>query len=157
MSKEVKSQKHPGGRPTKYDPSFVQKVDEYLDSIRGNDGNFKEGVLPGVEDFAVYLGVDDDTINTWSKAREKDENGNKTKKLKYPEFSAAIKRLKSIQKRQLVNDGLYNKGANSIFAMFLLKANHGMIETQHVDHTTKGEKLPQPTPIYGGKSTESIQ
>lgn len=29
--------------------------------------------------------------------------------------------------------------------------------TEKIDHTTKGEKLPAPAPIYGGKSVESVE
>ncbi len=133
-----------GGRPTKYDPSFVAELDKYL-----TKDNKEKRCLPTVEGFALYLGVDADTINNWAKARVKDEQGNKTKKLLHPEFCRAIKRLKDFQKDKLINDGLYGgREVNSIMAIFLLKVNHGMVEKSQTDITTQGEKLP--VPILGG-------
>jgi len=41
-----------------------------------------------------------------------------------------------------MNDGLYGgKEVNSTMAIFLLKANHGLIEKSALDLTTDGEKL----------------
>lgn len=137
---------NPGGRPTKYDPSFVAELDKYLTIL-----NKEKNCLPTVEGFAIHLGVDADTVNNWAKARVKDERGNKTKKLLHPEFCRAIKRLKDIQKEKLINDGLYGgREVNSTMAIFLLKVNHGMVEKSQTDITTQGEKLP--VPILGGLS-----
>lgn len=137
-----------GGRPTKYDPSFVEELDKYLTKL-----NNEKRYLPTVEGFAIHLGVDGDTINNWAKARVKDEQGNKTKKLLYPEFFRAIKRLKTVQKNKLINDGLYGgKEVNCTMAIFLLKVNHGMVEKSQTDITTQGEKLP--IPILGGISAQ---
>lgn len=114
MTKAV--QKHPGGRPTKYNPQIVQKVDEYLASV-----GHEQAELPTIEGLAHYLDVDTDTISTWVEAR--DEHGNLT----HPEFSVAIKKVKERQKTQLINDGMYGgKEVNAAMAIFLLKANHGM-------------------------------
>ena len=72
----------------------------------------------------------------------KDEQGNKTKKRLHPEFLNAIKRLKTYQKYKLINDGLYGgKKVNTAMAIFLLKVNHGMVETSKTDVTTKGEPI----------------
>jgi hypothetical protein len=139
----------PVGRPTKYDPSFASRVDEYITTVLT-----QPKTLPTVEGFAIFLGVDTDSINNWAKARIKDSNGEKTKERLHPEFFSAVKRLKSIQKDKLVNDGLYGgRDVNVIMAIFLLKNNHGMADTQNLDHTTKGKEMP--TPIYGGQSTKS--
>jgi len=73
--------------------------------------------LPTIEGLAISLGVNTDTIVEWEK--------------KYPEFSATIKELKEKQKNQLINDGMYGgKEVNSTMAIFILKCNHGMIETE---------------------------
>lgn len=134
------------GAPTKYRPEYVQSVYDYLVLMKKTPKR-----LIGVEDFAEYLGVDDTTILSWANKKLKDEKGNLTNKLARPEFFAAIKKLKHMQKNQLVNDGLYGgKDVSSPMAIFLLKANHHMIETQHVDMTTKGKEMP--TPILGGAS-----
>lgn len=72
--------------------------------------------LPTMEGLSSKLEVDDDTLVEWAKQNT--------------EFSATIKELKSKQKNQLVNDGLYGgKEVNQAMAIFLLKANHEMIET----------------------------
>ncbi|MDD5147432.1 MAG: hypothetical protein PHV63_02695 [Candidatus Daviesbacteria bacterium] len=137
-----------GGRPTKYNPSFVEELDKYLAKLSNG-----KRCLPTVEGFAIHLGIDADTVNNWVKARVKDEQGNKTKKLLHPEFCRAIKRLKTIQKEKLINDGLYGgREVNCTMAIFLLKVNHGMVEKSQADITTQGEKLP--IPILGGLSVK---
>lgn len=139
---------NPGGRPTKYDPSFVDELDKYLIKL-----NKEKNCLPTMEGFALHLGVDADTLNNWAKARVKDEHGNKTKKRLHPEFCLAIKKLKTYQKDKLINDGLYGgKSVNAAMAIFLLKANHGMVETNRNDITTKRDKMP--VPIFGGLSVK---
>lgn len=139
---------NPGGRPTKYDPLFVNELANYLAKA-----SKEENCLPTIEGFALHLGVDSDTINNWAKARVKDERGNKTKQRLHPEFFQAIKRLKTYQKEKLINDGLYGgKAVNTAMAIFLLKANHGMVETNRNDITTKGDKMP--VPIFGGLSVK---
>jgi hypothetical protein len=108
------------GRPTKYDPIFVAKVEEYL-STTGRE----QTELPTKEGFAEFIDVDDDTLDNW--ADEKDKDGN----LIRPDFFGALKRITSKQKNQLINDGLYGgKEVNPGMAIFLLKANHNMIETE---------------------------
>lgn len=100
------------GRPSKYDPIFIKKVDEYL-ATTGRE----QTELPTREGFSLYIDVNDETLIEWEK--------------KYPDFSATVKRLDSLQKNQLINDGLYGgKEVNSSMAIFLLKANHNMIETE---------------------------
>lgn len=85
---------NPGGRPTKYDPSFVAELDKYLTKL-----NNAENCLPTVEGFALHLGVDADTINNWANKKLKDERGRPTKKLARPTFFNAIKRLKTLQRK----------------------------------------------------------
>lgn len=62
----MKDEKHPGGRPTKYDPSFCEKVIEFM-----RQGDSKEAV-------AGRLEIAKDTLYRWAKEHE--------------EFSDAIKR-----------------------------------------------------------------
>ena len=123
------------GRPTDYSPDLIRRVGEYLDNLR-NPERFKKH-LPTKYGFAQYIGVNEDTLNEWTK--------------KYPDFSAAIKEIEKTQQVQLMNDGLYNKDANATMAIFLLKANHGMIETERrLTDITSGGK---PIPILGGVTT----
>ncbi len=99
-------------RPTKYDPSLINKIPEYFNNV-----GREQTMLPTRYGFAKFIGVNDDTLVEWEK--------------KYPAFSAAIKEIDDLQKEQLMNDGLYGgKEVNSTMAIFLLKANHGMIETE---------------------------
>jgi hypothetical protein len=100
------------GRPTKYDPSFIDIAREYINSC-GREAT----ELPTIQGLALKLGVDDERIGEYAK--------------KYPEFHATIKELVGAQMNQLMNDGLYGgKDVNASMAIFLLKANHGLIETE---------------------------
>jgi hypothetical protein len=118
---------HAGGRPTKYEPGWIEIARLYIDSC-----NREATELPTIEGLALRIGVDDDQLNEWGKI--------------YPEFHAAIKDLKLKQKNQLINDGLYGgKEVNQAMAIFLLKANHDMIETERKMLVGKdGESLPVP-------------
>lgn len=100
------------GRPSKYDPSMISIAREYIASC-GREAT----QLPTIEGLALLLGLDDEQISIYEK--------------KHPDFSASIKELRKKQKDQLMNDGMYGgKEVNSTMAIFLLKANHGMIETE---------------------------
>lgn len=107
--------KNKRGRPTKYDPRFIDEVDSYLQTC-----GKEQTKLPTKEEFAQIIGVDDETLIEWRK--------------KYERFSAAIKKIESAQKIQLINDGIYGgKEVNATMCIFLLKANHGLVETdKHV-------------------------
>jgi len=123
--------KHAGGRPTKYDPSFVAAVDEYI-LTTGKEQKH----LPKIESFALYINVNKSTLYDWKKL--------------YPEFSDALDRLMLKQAEQLIDDGIYGgKEVNAVIVKLLLQNNHGMKE--RTDQTS-GDK-PLPTPIYGSKST----
>jgi len=118
------------GRPTKYDASFVGKTKEYL-LMCGRE----QTKLPTKQGLALFLGVDDETLNEWAKIHK--------------DFSATLKELMLTQADQLINDGIYGgKEVNSTIVKLLLQNNHGMREK--VDNTTDGKPLP--TPIYGGRS-----
>lgn len=112
------------GRPTKYKTEFVNQVFDYLQTV-----GRQAMELPTRYGFSQYIGVNDDTLVEWEKL--------------YPDFSAALKRIDNAQREQLMNDGMYGgKEVNSTMAIFLLKANHGMIETQRTEITGKdGEDL----------------
>lgn len=126
---------HPGGRPSKYDPIFIEKIDEYIATI----GSGKEK-LPTKEGFALFIGVDDETLDNWAKKKKKDENGNDTGELERPEFLGALRKLTLNQKIQLMNDGVYGgKDVNPTIVKLLLENNHGMREKHDVDNNLKGE------------------
>lgn len=121
-----------GGRPTKYNPSFIEEVDKYL-ATTGKE----QTSLPTMQGFALWLDVNGDTLVEWAK--------------KHKKFSAALKKLMLKQAEQLINDGIYGgKEVNATIVKLLLQNNHGMKE--RTDQTTNDKDLP--SPIYNGKSTE---
>lgn len=123
-------QKKKMGRPTKYDPGFVTKVDEYL-KMCGRE----QTMLPTLEGFSVYLDISMDALEDY---REK-----------YADFSGSLERITKYQKIQLINDGIYGgKEVNSTIVKLMLQNNHGMRERN--DITTNDKSIP--APIYGGLS-----
>lgn len=111
------------GRPTGYNDDRVSQVRSYL-----SECGREQTQLPTIEGLAEYMFINPDTIYEWRD--------------KHPEFSEAIKGLLAKQKAQLMNDGMYGgKEVNSTMAIFLLKVNHGMIETEKQLIETKGEVL----------------
>jgi len=112
------------GRPSKYQDSFVDEMDKYLATV--GDGT---GKLPTRQGFALWLDVDEDTLNNWAKEHE--------------EFFGALKKLMLLQGQQLINDGIYGgKEVNATIVKLLLQNNHGMKE--RVDNTTNDKDLPTP-------------
>lgn len=97
----------PAGRPTKYDPKMIRLIQDFL-----NDSKY---VIHTRNGFAKYIGVNEDTLVEWEKV--------------YPAFSAAIKAIMENQQDELITRGLSGK-YNPTMSIFLLKANHGMIETE---------------------------
>ena len=112
---------HPGGRPTKYDPKLCDELDKYL-TTTGKE----QMSLPTIQGFSLWLGVNDDTLNEWSKH--------------YPEFSATLERLRKLQAKQLIDDGIYGgKEVNATIVKLLLQNTHGMKE--RVDATSNDKEL----------------
>lgn len=99
----------------KYPDNIVELTEEYINRC-GNE----QMELPTVEGLAITLNVDDDTLNDWAK--------------KHEEFARIFKKLKMFQKVQLINGGMYGgKEVNQAMFIFLLKVNHGMIETSRTE------------------------
>jgi hypothetical protein len=135
----------PAGRPSDYRPEYVQKAKDYIASC-GREAT----ELPTMEGLSHILGADDTTVQAWSEAKNPDGT------LKNPEFLAALKDLKQSQKTQLMNDGLYGgKDVNSTMAIFLLKVNHGMIETER--KMLVGEKGAEPVQIISYGNSDPLQ
>lgn len=121
---------HPGGRPTKYDPSFIEEVDRYLENATRDNMH-----LPKLQSFALFIDVSMDALEDWRK--------------KYPKFGGALEKIMKLQAERLIDDGIYGgKEVNSTIVKLLLQNNHGMRE--RTDVTTNDKDLP--TPIYNGKS-----
>ena len=116
------------GRPTEYDPIFVDKLEDYLQTT-----GREQTSLPTIEGFAIYLDVVKSTLYEWAK--------------EHKEFSNALREILLRQAKQLIDDGIYGgKEVNSTIVKLLLQANHGMKERS--DLTTDDKQMP--CPIYGG-------
>ena len=112
---------HAGGRPEEYDPSFCDRVDDYLKTVGKEQQH-----LPKIESFAIYLGYSKKTLYNWAD--------------KYPEFLHALDKIMEYQAEQLIDDGIYGgKEVNATIVKLLLQNNHGMREKVDTDLTTGGE------------------
>ena len=112
---------HPVGRPTKYDPKFIEEVDRYLSTV-----GREQTSLAKIVSFAIHLGVSKDSLYEWAKV--------------HPEFSDALAKIMEKQEEQLVDDGVYGGNqVNSTIVKLLLQNNHGMKE--RVDATSNDKEL----------------
>lgn len=127
------------GRPTKYDPSFIDEVDRYLETT-----GKEQTELPTLQGFALRIQCSLDAIADWKKL--------------YPEFSGALEKLMLRQGVQLINDGIYGgKEVNATIVKLLLQNNHGMKE--RVDNTTNDKDLPTPilNALHNNLSAEEVR
>lgn len=113
--------KHPGGRPSKYDPKYCQEIVEFCDipafktiQIVTTGKNDYEKVEekevanppPFITAFARKIGVSMDTLNEWTRV--------------HPEFSDAFKKAEQIRNEIIITNGI--KGLyNPAFAIFTMK------------------------------------
>jgi hypothetical protein len=133
---------------SKYKKEYISKVDEYLTTKKdefyqllktnGEKSTTWENrvrvSLPSKEDFASFIGVDDDTLDNWGK--------------KYPLFFGALIKITQEQKKRLVDNGLSGL-YNSTIAKLILSSNHGMAEKTELTGKD-GESL------FNPKSREKI-
>lgn len=128
------------GRPTKYGPKILKKVQEYIEKCKddeyifqkmsGKTDGFEEKIrthLPTLAGLALYLGIDKDTVQEWGKEK--------------PEFSVSLSRIKQMQEQILIDNGLSNR-YNPLIAKLILSSNHGYREGK--DITSNGNTLPTP-------------
>ena len=115
----------------KYPADIVQQTREYINYCTN-----EQMELPTVEGLALKLDVNDDTLVEWAKIHD--------------DFAEVFYKLKMSQKKELVNGGMYGgKEINVAMAIFLLKANHGLIETSRTELTGKdGQSLIGPPELY---------
>lgn len=130
-NRKIKTKKRHRGRPTKYKYSFTKEVEKYYQEC------LLRNTMPFLEDLALLFKVDEDTITNWKK--------------KYKDFFGAIARINILQKKYLkkITIGNYNG------AIFLLKANHGMVETQHLQLT--GKEGEEPITLVVSRMPEEIE
>jgi hypothetical protein len=129
-----------GGRPTSYDPKFVDEAYKYLEQCKDEETEFHKTrgeksdsydriltvKLPTVEGFASYLRVSTKSLNNWAN--------------EYPKFLRALDDIKDEQKQRLITKGLSGE-YNSTIAKLILSSNHGMAEKTESDITSKGESI----------------
>lgn len=125
--------KHPGGRPSSYSDEKLQIAERYyMTCLRGEVVKDKNGEekriqkLPLMEELARLCGVHGETLTNWCDQNE--------------EFFETVKKIKELQKEKIIMKGFSAK--NPAFSIFMLKANHGMIETEK--RVLTGEKQSDP-------------
>ena len=109
-------------RPSTYDQTkdYEQLANEYLVTC-----GREQTKLPKLSEFCrEYIGANEDTVELWVKGQNLPEGAATS------DLVGAVKRIKSAQREELIDDGLFGgKEVNVAMAIFLLKANHGMVET----------------------------
>jgi hypothetical protein len=105
-------------RPFKTSPEFIlAQIDNYLETC-----GREQTSLPTRYAFAKYCGISEDALLDYEKLSAT--------------LSGALKKIDNEQRSQLMNDGLYGgKEVNPGMAIFLLKANHGLKETNVVENS----------------------
>ncbi len=141
-----KTKKHPGGRPTKYKPSYCAEIIKYFDvdpviykditvQKLNSKGEVTETVDKTVEEsiqipmlckFAKEKGVDTATLWRWTE--------------KYPEFRKAYNTAKEFQLNVLIQNALRNN-YSSYFAFQMAKNMFGWRDKQEIETTRKVEIL----------------
>lgn len=119
--------KHPGGRPSKYDPRYCDALLTFFTREKFTVGAFGKLVPtepPYFSAFARSLGVDDTTLDEWAKV--------------HPKFSLAIKSAKRLQEEHLVTCGFLG-ASNPAVTIFLLKNNHGYKDRESNGNGSNGD------------------
>jgi hypothetical protein len=138
------------GRPLAFKSvqELQEKIDEYFEWC---DNRTKEVYIEKTASTVVInhpapytmsglarrLGIDRDTLINYSHKEE---------------YFGAIRAAREKVHEDVENRMMETK--NEKGAMFSLKNNFGWKDQSAIDHTTKGNALPQP--IYGGRSTEEV-
>lgn len=129
------------GRPTKYDPSFVEIAQAYVDSCEtayedyvkssSEKGESYQRVVkanvPTMPGLACELKVNKTTLYEWGK--------------RYEEFSNVLDNLVEKQERMLLQGGL-SGDYNPVIVKLILSARHDYKEK--TDVTSDGKALPTP-------------
>lgn len=127
--KQMHNKHKNAGRPCQYcenKEKYQSLTEEYLKKSRQKTG--EKVAIPFIEELADVLDKDDETITIWANKRIKDKEGKDTEEFEHPEFAQVIKRILSLQKLRLLQRTLGR--FNPTGAIFQLKVNHGLIETE---------------------------
>lgn len=91
--------------------NLKKAIESYLDYCIEKDS------IPTIQGFAVHAKTHSDIISRYYN--------------EYPEYRPVINNFKEVCKEALIQKGLTGK-VNTSMAMFLLRANYGFIEKQHI-------------------------
>lgn len=132
------------GRPTKLTPELLEKAKTYLDTCGATPIETEKGTvsyvdvkLPKVASFALFLGINKDTVYDWCKQESE------LAQL----FSDIVKEINIRQEEMLIDKGLGGLFQPKTTGMLLSK--HGYSEKMETDITSKGEKVD-----FNGKGIE---
>lgn len=107
------------GRPTKYDPIAYDIAEEfYKQALQDRSIPFWQEMILNISD-ALDVGID--TIYDWANPEKGNANEN---------FCHIMKKIRTLQGARL-EKATMSRQLNATGAIFLLKARHGYIETQH--------------------------
>lgn len=106
-----KKKKRNPWRPSKYNAEMQTKTENFYNRFL----KLKKKNIPFIEQLAIELEVDPDTIKNWAEKNDL--------------FGSYIGRILSLQKFRLQERSVY-KNAPVFGEIFLLKANHKMIEAE---------------------------
>ena len=106
------SDKHAGGRPTKYTPELVEKAKSYITEYQTYGD-----VIPSIAGLASMLKVTRTCLYEWEKV--------------YEEFSYILKEIKQEQEKVLLNNGLSGDFNSAITKLVLGK--HGYHDKQDIE------------------------
>jgi len=95
---------------SKYSTLMLKKAEEYYKECVSDQKK-----MPYMEELGLKLGVDTDTINNWG-------NDERIEK-----FGTIKRNIKELQRLRLMQRGLESN--KPVMSIFLLKANHGFVET----------------------------
>ncbi len=111
--------KHPGGRPTKYNPEVLRKTEEYLTSWEELGHK-----IPSIAGLAQVIDVTRERIAIWRQDKNK------------AEFSHMLSKLKSIQEARLLDNGLDGTFNSAITKLVLSK--HGYTDNPQQNQGNTG-------------------
>ena len=131
------SEKHAGGRPSKYTDDLPQKMLDYFNIIPftiNEDGMPSVQKFPSFARFSLMIDVTPQTLNEWQKATIKNDEGETVPQ--YPEFSSAYKKCKAAQEAYLYECGLAGV-TDKTFTIWATKTLLGHREVQQIELSEK--------------------
>lgn len=132
------------GRPAKLNKALLDKTIAYYQHKKDTQE------MPFVEELAIMeLDVDRSTVSRWHNKGQNHEwlkLQSEQKRVLYTQFCHMIKKLADLQLLHLKVQGGTEKFNRSV-AIFLMKADHGMIETSRTELTGKDGKPIEYLPV----------